>query len=99
MLRAVQFVVFEPLPDAVEFVQQLLEPELVYLMDDDEEQFVVLRPLRTRLLQRKQFVDFQIARIRNGRIRHDSPPVNRLSGRLRQSVESLQNYPSGATSF
>ena len=43
-------------------------------MDDDEEQFVVLRPLRARLLQRKQLVDFQVARIGNGRVGHDLLP-------------------------
>ena len=57
VLRAVRFVVFEQLADAIELVQQLLEPELVDLVDDDEEQLVVLRPLRARLLQRQQLVD------------------------------------------
>ena len=30
------------LPRRVEFVQQLLEPQLVHLMDDDEEHLVVV---------------------------------------------------------
>src|SRR5262245_32131254 len=37
VLRTVRLVVFEPLSNAIQFVQQLLEPEFVYLMDDDEE--------------------------------------------------------------
>jgi hypothetical protein len=60
--------------NAVEFVQQLLEPEFVDLMDDDEEQFVVFRPLRARLLQCQQLVDLQVARVRNGRVGHDLLP-------------------------
>ena len=54
-------------------VQQLLEPELVDLVDDDEEEFVVLRPPRARLLQPEQLVDLQVARIGNGRVGHDLP--------------------------
>jgi hypothetical protein len=42
-------------------VQQQLEPEFVGLVNDDEEQFVVLLRLRTRLLERKQLIDVQIA--------------------------------------
>jgi hypothetical protein len=38
--------------DVIELVQQLLEPELVDLVDDDEERLVVLRPVGARLLQR-----------------------------------------------
>ena len=42
----------------VEFVQQLLEPQLVNLMDDDEEHLVVVRGAGERLLQGEQLVDF-----------------------------------------
>ena len=71
VLRAMRFLVVKELANAVEFVQQLLEPELVHLMDDDEQQLVVLRPLRARLLQRQQLVDLQVAGIRDGWIGHD----------------------------
>ena len=70
VLRTVRFVAFEPLTNAVELVQQLLEPELVDLMDDDEEELVVLRSCRSRLLQREQLVDLQVARIRDGGVGH-----------------------------
>ena len=36
----------------IELVQHHLEPELVDLVDDDEERLVVLGPVRERLLQR-----------------------------------------------
>src|SRR5687767_15837659 len=69
-----RLLVGEELANAVEFVQQLLEPELVHLMDDDEQQLVVLRPLRARLLQRQQLIDFQVAGIRDGWIGHEISP-------------------------
>ena len=43
--------------DTIDLVQDLLEPELVDLMNDDEEQLVVLRSLRTRALEIKKLVD------------------------------------------
>src|SRR5439155_14617925 len=47
--------------NVIQLVQQLLEPELVDLMNDDEEQLVVLRTDRSRPLQRQQLVDVQVA--------------------------------------
>ena len=69
-----RFLVVKELANAVEFVQQLLEPELVHLVDDDEQQLVVLRALRARLLQRQQLVDLQVAGIRDGWIGHGFSP-------------------------
>ncbi len=54
------------LHDAIEFVQQFLEPELVHLVNHDEQDFVVLGPLGSRLLERQELVDFQIARVGDG---------------------------------
>ena len=68
VLRLVRLIVFEQPPHAIEFVQQLLEPQLVDLVDDDEQHFVVFGPLRTRLLQRQQLVDLQIAAVGDGRL-------------------------------
>ena len=45
--------------NAIDLVQELLEPELVNLVDDDEEQLVVLRPLRSGLLERQQLVNLR----------------------------------------
>ena len=52
--------------DAIEFVEQLLEPQLVDLVDDDEEQLVVFGPVGARLLQREQLVELQIVRVGDG---------------------------------
>ena len=48
----------------VELVQQLLEPELVDLVDDDEEHLVVLGPVGQRRLQLEQLVDAQVGACR-----------------------------------
>ena len=53
--------------DAIELVQQLLEPELVDLVNDDEQHLVVLGPVRARLLQRQELVDLQVGAVRDGR--------------------------------
>src|SRR5689334_16858605 len=50
----------------VELVQHLLEPELVDLMDDDEERFVVLELARTGSLERQQLLEPQVTRIGDG---------------------------------
>jgi hypothetical protein len=44
----------------VQLVQNLLEPQLVSLMDGDEEQFVVVRRVRETLLQPDQIGHAQI---------------------------------------
>ena len=62
--------VVKRLANTVEFVQQLLEPELVHLVDDDEQRLVVLRALRPWLLQRQQLVNFQVAGVRDSWIGH-----------------------------
>src|SRR5688572_3772999 len=49
--------------DRVELVKELLEPELVDLMDDDEERLVVLRRIGPELLQRNEIVNAQIAAV------------------------------------
>ena len=54
---------------AIELVQQFLEPQLVDLVKDDEEQFVVFRTLGPRLLEREELVELQIIRVGDGRVR------------------------------
>ena len=54
----------------IELVQELLEPQLVDLVNDDEEHLVVLGPLRARLLQREELVDAQVAAVGDGGIGH-----------------------------
>src|SRR5436190_9123723 len=63
VLRAVRLVALEQPADAIEFVQQLLEPQLVDLVNDDEQHLVVLRSGRARLLQRQELVDLQVTRV------------------------------------
>src|SRR6188472_1997363 len=46
VLGPMALVVLKPMRDAIQFVQQFLEPELIDLMHDDEEHFVVLGTLR-----------------------------------------------------
>jgi hypothetical protein len=58
----------EELREMVQLVQDLLEPELVHLMDHDEEHLVVLRSLREGALEREQLVDLQVFGVR----RHDA---------------------------
>ena len=60
VLRAMRLVAFEQLRHAIDLVQHLLEPELVDLVNDDEQHLVVLRPFRARLLQGEEFVDLQV---------------------------------------
>jgi len=45
-------------------VQQLLEPKLVGLMDDDEKHLIVFRRRGTGLLQREQFLQIKVVGIR-----------------------------------
>ena len=44
----------------IELVQQLLEPELVHLMNDDEQRLVVFRRIGLALLQAEQIVDAEV---------------------------------------
>ena len=48
---------------AIDLVQHLLEPQLVDLVNDDEQHLVVLGPVRARPLQREQLVDREIAAV------------------------------------
>jgi hypothetical protein len=56
----------EILFDFLELVEQLLEPKLVRLMNDDEEHLVVLGRGRARALERQQLLQIQIIGIRQG---------------------------------
>jgi hypothetical protein len=53
----------EQLADEIDLVQQLLEPQLVDLVNDDEEQLVVFGSIGSRPLQREQLVDAEIPAI------------------------------------
>ena len=56
----------------VELVQHLLEPQLVDLVNDDEQRLIVLRPVRERLLEREKLVELEVAGVRDGH-RRGSP--------------------------
>ena len=63
VLRAVQDrPALRSLPHAIDLVEELLEPQLVDLVDDDEQHLVVLG--RARLLQGQELLDFQVGGIR-----------------------------------
>jgi len=51
-------------------VQQHLEPELVDLVDDDEEELVVFGPVGQRLLGRQELVQVQVGRVGERRVLH-----------------------------
>ena len=63
--------VVEKRHEVVDLVQHLLEPELVDLVDDDEERLVVLGPVRYRILQGEELAQLQVFRIRR---RHGVAP-------------------------
>src|SRR4029079_3651396 len=65
VLRAGCVVSGQQLPHPIEFMQEFLEPQLVDLMNDDEQELVVFRSSGARLLQREQFVNAQIAAVGN----------------------------------
>ena len=68
---------FQQRVQVVQLVQHLLEPQLVHLVDDDEQGLVVLRPIGHRSLATEQLVEPQITRIRE---RH-RPPLEGHSNR------------------
>ena len=74
----------QQLLDTIELVQQLLEPQLVDLMDDDEQQLVVLGTVGPRLLQREELVQLQVVRVGDGRIGsgHCSSGTSRPTARI-----------------
>ncbi len=68
----------------IELVQQLLEPQLIDLMDDDEQQFVVLGAFGTRLLQRQELLELQVIGVSDRRVRcgHDSSGTSNPTARM-----------------
>ena len=61
----------EQFDDVIDFVQHLLEPQLVDLVDDDEEHLVVLGSFGPRTLERQQLVDGEIAAVGHRSVGHD----------------------------
>jgi hypothetical protein len=47
----------------LELIEQLLEPQLICLMNDDEEHLIVLRGTRTRFLKRQQILEIKVTRV------------------------------------
>ena len=70
VLRPVRVVGLEQQRRAIDLVQDLLEPELVDLVNDDEEQLVVLGPFGARALEIEQLVDVEVAAVGDRRIHH-----------------------------
>jgi len=60
-------------------VEHLLEPQLVDLVDDDEQVLVMLGPVLARLLERQQLVDHEIRRVGDGPLGHGAMVGGRLS--------------------
>jgi len=53
-------ILIQPIDGGVNFVEDLFEPQLVCLMNNNEKQFVVARWFGQGFLQFQQFVNFQI---------------------------------------
>jgi hypothetical protein len=77
---AQQIVTLEEADRRVQLVQQLLEPQLVDLMDHDEQQLVVMRRIAQPLLQREQLGDAQVRTVGQRRGGHGDPFRSRRRG-------------------
>jgi hypothetical protein len=64
--RSVSVTVFQSGLQSRKLVENLLEPELIDLMNGDEQQLIVLRAIGEWLLQRQEFIDLEIGRIGDG---------------------------------
>jgi hypothetical protein len=62
----VSVTVFQSGLQSRKLVENLLEPELIDLMNGDEQQLIVLRSIGEWLLQRQEFIDLEIGRIGDG---------------------------------
>ena len=62
--RALRIAGEHPVADRLQLEQQLLEPELVRLVDDDEQQLVVHGRVGPELLQRQELGDLQVGAVR-----------------------------------
>ena len=65
------------LDGTVDFVKQELEPQLVDLVDDDEQRLIVMRGRRAALLQREQFGHLEVRPVGEGPIGHGRILPNR----------------------
>ena len=63
-----RLVVVQPLDDRIQLVKQLFEPQLVDLVDDDEQRLIVLRWIGKQPLKREQLAYFEVAAIRKSRL-------------------------------
>src|SRR6476646_1903202 len=86
----------------LELVQQLLEPEFVGLMDNDEEHLVVLCWSGTWILKREQLLQIQIVRVSqgwHGKMLY-APPMC-VKAMLQQSadVPQILAVPGGGNAF
>ncbi len=67
-MRGEQLIGVEPFDYGVEFVQQFLEPQLIDLVDYDEQHLVVLPRLGKQLLERDQLAYFEITAVSESRL-------------------------------
>src|SRR5256885_6876532 len=63
MDRAKQIAAGKILLNLLELVQQLFEPKLISLMNDDEQHLVVLRRRGARVLESEQLLQIEIVRV------------------------------------
>jgi len=78
--RSLRFAARHVVADRLELEQELLEPELVDLVNRDEQQFVVSRWIGLPLLEVEEFGDLQVAPVREAAILFTEPRGLPLDG-------------------
>src|ERR1051326_4571399 len=88
--------------NAVELMQELLEPELVGLMDDDKEHLVMLCGSGTWILKREQLLQIQIVRVSqgwHGKMLHAPPSCVKVMLHQSADVPQILAVPGSGNTF
>ena len=82
----------------IDFVEHLLEPQLVDLVNDDEEHLVVLGPLGARPLKGEQFIDGQVVPVGHSFVSHAFSLADKKTGKGRRGIALPGDHDSGLES-